>query len=222
MTPAAKIVLKELKTLAKTGLPDMRKAFSKGNRFAEFSAKQDDLLLDYSKCRVTQKSMKLGVIYRPSYHLTFDTALQRNDIDLPFPMHAFVTNLVTSRVGYAFNTRTFLDTLLQYNTDLKQLSANVRFLIMGDILSAYLATTRRTSSRSSHSRHISGDTQHPEIVPPHDKQYRRPQTMQVCRKPACLSKSQTSISSAGFLIFIQFLRRRTRRSRRLAAARLAP
>jgi hypothetical protein len=42
-------------------------------------------------------------------------------------MHDFVTNLVTSRVGYAFNTRTFLDTLLQYNTDLHQLSANIRF-----------------------------------------------------------------------------------------------
>ena len=75
----------------------------------------------------TQQSMKLGVIYRPSYHLTFDAALQRNDIDLPFPMRAFVTNLVTSRIGYAFSTRMFLDTLLQYNTDLKQLSANVRF-----------------------------------------------------------------------------------------------
>jgi len=75
----------------------------------------------------TQKSTKLGVIVRPSYHLTFDTALQRNDISLPFPMHDFVTNLVTSRIGYAFNTRTFLDTLLQYNTDLHQVSANVRF-----------------------------------------------------------------------------------------------
>ncbi|PYR37697.1 MAG: hypothetical protein DMF93_17490 [Acidobacteria bacterium] len=42
-------------------------------------------------------------------------------------MRPFVTNLVTSRVGYAFNTRTFLDTLLQYNTDLRQFSANVRF-----------------------------------------------------------------------------------------------
>ena len=75
----------------------------------------------------TQRSTKLGIVVRPSYHLSFDTALQRNDIDLPFPMHAFVTNLVTSRVGYAFNTRTFLDTLLQYNTDLRQFSANVRF-----------------------------------------------------------------------------------------------
>jgi hypothetical protein len=75
----------------------------------------------------TQLSTKVGVLVRPSYHLTFDTALQRNDIHLPAPMRDFVTNLVTSRVGYAFNTRTFLDTLVQYNTDLKQWSANVRF-----------------------------------------------------------------------------------------------
>ena len=75
----------------------------------------------------TQRSMKAGVIVRPTYHLTFDVAMQRNDIRLPLPMHDFVTNLVSSRVGFAFNTRMFLDTLLQYNTDLKQFSANVRF-----------------------------------------------------------------------------------------------
>ena len=75
----------------------------------------------------TQKSAKVGIIIRPSYHLTLDTALQRNDISLPFPMHAFATTLVASRIGYAFNTRTFFDTLLQYNTDLKQFSANLRF-----------------------------------------------------------------------------------------------
>ncbi len=75
----------------------------------------------------TQRSAKLGVIVRPSYHLSLDLALQRNDIALPFPMHAFVTNLITSRIGYAFSTRTFLDTLLQYNTDLKQFSTNLRF-----------------------------------------------------------------------------------------------
>ena len=75
----------------------------------------------------SQVSTKVGVLYRPSYHLTFDVALQRNDIHLPAPMHDFVTNLVTTRIGYAFNTRTFLDTLVQYNTDLRQFSANVRF-----------------------------------------------------------------------------------------------
>jgi hypothetical protein len=78
----------------------------------------------------TQRSLQAGVIVRPSYHLKVDLAMQRNDITLPAPMHDFVTNLVTSRVGYAFNTRTFLDTLLQYNTDLKQFSANVRFDII--------------------------------------------------------------------------------------------
>ena len=75
----------------------------------------------------TQRTTKAGVVVRPSYHLSVDTALQRSNIDLPFPMHAFTTNLVTSRVGYAFSTRQFLDTLLQYNTDLRQFSANIRF-----------------------------------------------------------------------------------------------
>ena len=47
-----------------TGAPDMRKAFAPGkkggaSRFREFSASLDDLLLDYSKCRVTAKTMKL-------------------------------------------------------------------------------------------------------------------------------------------------------------------
>ncbi len=38
----------------------MRKAFAENaNRFAEYSASQDDLLLDYSKCAVTGKTMKL-------------------------------------------------------------------------------------------------------------------------------------------------------------------
>ena len=39
---------------------DMRKAFAgKADRFAEFSATQDDLLLDYSKCAVMPKTVKL-------------------------------------------------------------------------------------------------------------------------------------------------------------------
>ena len=59
MNPATRTVLKELKSHAKAGLPDMRKAFAKGNRFSEFSASLDDLLLDYSKCLVTTKTMRL-------------------------------------------------------------------------------------------------------------------------------------------------------------------
>ena len=59
MTPATRTVLKEVKAHAKAGLPDMRKAFAKGDRFKEFSASLDDMLLDYSKCQVTTKTMRL-------------------------------------------------------------------------------------------------------------------------------------------------------------------
>ncbi len=59
MTPSTLTVLKELKAHAKAGLPDMRKAFAKGDRFTEFSATQADMLLDYSKTQVTAKTMRL-------------------------------------------------------------------------------------------------------------------------------------------------------------------
>ena len=63
MTQSEKVskALKTLNTHRASLAPfDMRKAFAKNaNRFAEFSAAQDDLLLDYSKCAVTAKTMKL-------------------------------------------------------------------------------------------------------------------------------------------------------------------
>ena len=66
-------------------------------------------------------------------------------------MHDFVTNLVTSRIGYAFNTRTFLDTLLQYNTDLKQFSANVRFdLIHRPLSDLFLVYNEQQLTESAH------------------------------------------------------------------------
>ena len=54
-------VLADLKAHLKKGAPDdMRRAFERDpKRFAEFSAKSDDLLLDYSKCAVNARTMKL-------------------------------------------------------------------------------------------------------------------------------------------------------------------
>ena len=37
------------------------------------------------------------------------------------------TTLVNTRVSYAFSTRMFLDSLIQYRADRRQLSANIRF-----------------------------------------------------------------------------------------------
>ena len=50
-----------LKAHRKSGAPtDMRKAFDRDpKRFAAFSARSDDLLLDYSKCAVNGRTMKL-------------------------------------------------------------------------------------------------------------------------------------------------------------------
>ncbi len=59
MTPATRTALKNLKVHAKAGLPDMRKVFAKGDRCSEFSASHEDMLLDYSKCAVTSKTMTL-------------------------------------------------------------------------------------------------------------------------------------------------------------------
>jgi glucose-6-phosphate isomerase len=54
-------VLADLKAHLKKGaVTDMRRAFDRDpGRFAEFSAKADDLLLDYSKCAVNARTMKL-------------------------------------------------------------------------------------------------------------------------------------------------------------------
>jgi hypothetical protein len=61
--------------------------------------------------------------------------VQRNDIDLRVPPAGFASTLVTLRTNYSFNTRMFLDSLIQYTTDLKQFSANVRFNLIHHPLS---------------------------------------------------------------------------------------
>jgi hypothetical protein len=75
----------------------------------------------------TQRSQRLAVSIRPSYRLLVDVGMQRNDINLRTPLHEFTTNLVTARTSYSFTTQMYLDSLLQYNTDIRQFNANVRF-----------------------------------------------------------------------------------------------
>ena len=54
MNPATATALKNLKAHHKGQKLDMRKVFAKdAQRFEKFSAKADDLLLDYSKCGVS-------------------------------------------------------------------------------------------------------------------------------------------------------------------------
>ena len=75
----------------------------------------------------TQSNAQASLLYRPNSRLAFDAGIQVSDITLTQPDASFTTTLVNLRSGYAFNTNMFLDSLLQYRTDVKQFSANVRF-----------------------------------------------------------------------------------------------
>ncbi|MCC7034654.1 MAG: carbohydrate binding family 9 domain-containing protein [Acidobacteria bacterium] len=75
----------------------------------------------------TQRNVQASLLYRPNSRLVFDAGIQVSDITLEAPAEQFTTTLVNLRSGYAFNTNMFLDSLLQYRTDVRQFSANVRF-----------------------------------------------------------------------------------------------
>ncbi len=85
----------------------------------------------------TQRTMQTSVLYRPNYRLVFDLGLQVSDIDLELPRESFVSTLVNFRAGYSFNTSMFLDSLVQYRTDVSQFSANVRFNLIHRPLSDF-------------------------------------------------------------------------------------
>jgi len=57
--------------------------------------------------------------------LTAEVAYQRNDVDLPWGH--FTTNLLRTRLSYSFNTRTFVQGLVQYNDRADLWSVNLRF-----------------------------------------------------------------------------------------------
>lgn len=75
----------------------------------------------------------------PSVHvnerLSASLNLQINDISLPAV--SYVSTLVATRINYNFNTRMFLNALVQYTTDTRQLSSNIRFNLIHRPLSDF-------------------------------------------------------------------------------------
>jgi len=84
-----------------------------------------------------QKNIQSSVLYRPNHRLFVDLGLQVTDIDLDLPRTSFVTTLVNWRTGYSFTTNMFLDSLVQYRSDIKQFSANLRFNLIHRPLSDF-------------------------------------------------------------------------------------
>jgi len=73
----------------------------------------------------TRDGRALGLFLQPGYHFSAGATWTHNDVTLP--SGPFSTDLVTARVGYLFATNLFLNSLIQYNSDLREISSNVRF-----------------------------------------------------------------------------------------------
>ena len=63
--------------------------------------------------------------FQPSYQFAARVSWVHDNLDLP--SGDFSTDLVTTNLDYAFNTRMFLSALIQYNSTLEEISSNVRF-----------------------------------------------------------------------------------------------
>lgn len=80
-----------------------------------------------------QTSFGGGLDLKPNFRLNVDLNYNRNDVKLP--NGAFVTNLMSTRVLYAFSSRMFLNAFVQYNADTKQVSTNIRYQVIHHPLS---------------------------------------------------------------------------------------
>jgi hypothetical protein len=76
-----------------------------------------------------------GPTFRPNEKFNASLTMQLNDISLP--TGSYLSTLTTSRVNYNFNTKVFVNALLQYNTDSHQLSSNIRFNVIHRPLSDF-------------------------------------------------------------------------------------
>jgi hypothetical protein len=87
----------------------------------------------------------MGITFAPGYQFSTDLTWSHNDIDLP--SGDFTTNLVAARIGYLFSNRMFLHALIQYNSDTRETSSNVRFnLIHRPLSDLYIVYNERRSS----------------------------------------------------------------------------
>jgi len=94
-----------------------------------------------------RRGYTVGTTVRPNEHMNVSGSVAFNDIELP--QGAFTTTLFTGRVNYFFNTKVFLNALLQYNNDARQWSSNVRLNIIHRPLSdIFLVYNERRDSRS--------------------------------------------------------------------------
>lgn len=75
----------------------------------------------------TQRSVSATATVQPSAQWRMTVGLQRTSGKLLLPGQSFVSSIVTMRTNYSFTTNMFLDALVQYNRDRRQINTNIRF-----------------------------------------------------------------------------------------------
>jgi hypothetical protein len=75
-----------------------------------------------------RRNIQFGPSIRLNENFNASLSLQFNDISISTGQ--FVTKLLTTRVNYNFNTKMFANALVQYNTDNRQWTSNIRFNII--------------------------------------------------------------------------------------------
>jgi hypothetical protein len=94
-----------------------------------------------------RRNYAVGPAFRPSAHLNMSLSLQINDIEVAGD--TFVTNAISARVNYNFNTKMFVNALVQYTTDSGEWSSNLRFNIIHHPLSDFFVVyNERRDERS--------------------------------------------------------------------------
>jgi hypothetical protein len=73
---------------------------------------------------------QIGANHRLSSKMNTAFTYTQNNISLPQPNGHFKTHLLITRVNYSFSTSIFLNALVQYNSDSRQWSSNIRFNII--------------------------------------------------------------------------------------------
>ena len=69
--------------------------------------------------------MRVSLSFKPNYKFTASGRFQWDDLKLQ--QGNLTSRLINTRLEYAFNTQMFVSAFIQYNSDRRQVSSNLRF-----------------------------------------------------------------------------------------------
>ena len=103
----------------------------------------------------TRNYVQMTPAWRPSAHLSFETAYEFNDVELP--QGAFTTHVVNARMNVNLSNRWLTTTLVQYDTASKRQVLYVRLNYIyrpGDDLFVVFNQSRQEGSRNEPDRSL--------------------------------------------------------------------